>query len=35
MSEQTNRDQLLEAIIADYIRACDAGTAPDRQQISI
>ena len=29
----TDRDRQLEAVIADYIRACETGTAPDRHQI--
>ena len=28
-----DRDQQLEAVIADYIRACETGTAPNRNEI--
>ena len=28
-----DRDQQLEAVIADYIRSCETGTAPDRGEI--
>ena len=31
--DDSGRQQLLESVIADYIRACDAGAAPDQQQI--
>ncbi|MEO8497793.1 MAG: hypothetical protein ABI614_22230, partial [Planctomycetota bacterium] len=31
--EDANREQQLEAVIADYIRACETGAAPDRQEI--
>ena len=28
-----DRDQQLEAVIAEYIRACETGTAPNRGEI--
>src|SRR5690349_17954017 len=32
-NDDADHEQTLEAVIADYIRACEAGTAPDRQAI--
>ncbi len=31
--DDADRDQQLEAVIADYIRACETGLAPDRREI--
>ena len=31
--DDADRDQQLEAVIADYIRACESGTSPDRREI--
>ena len=31
--DEANHDAELESVIADYIRACDAGNEPDRQQV--
>ena len=31
--DDSGRQQLLESVIADYIRACDAGAAPDQRRI--
>ena len=33
--DDANRDRALESIIADYIRACEAGNPPDRQAILV
>ena len=31
--DDADRDQQLEAVIADYIRACESGTSPNRREI--
>ena len=32
-SEDSEHEQILEGVIADYIRACEAGSPPDRRKI--
>ena len=32
-SDEAERDERLEAVIAEYIRDCDAGRVPDRRVI--
>ena len=31
--EDSDREQQLEAVIADYIGSCESGTVPDRREI--